>query len=44
VTIFQTDAPTGFRYHRADGYRLEGRGKEVVIVQTARRRMACRER
>lgn len=44
VLLQQTDAASGFRYHRADGYRLEGRGKDVVITPTAGVKLECRER
>lgn len=44
VLLQQTDAASGFRYHRADGYRLEGRGKRITILPAPGARLECRER
>lgn len=44
VLLQQTDAASGFRYHRADGYCLEVSGEDVVITPAAGVKLQCRER
>lgn len=43
LILQQTDSASGFRTHGADGYRLEGRGKDIVITPAPGVLHECRE-